>query len=88
MGGLSILCLGSSLLAPGPPKRKFVDLEGVAGAGAVLIIPVQSPVALYSLHSCHLRYSLINNKNSRRPGAHAACQALSFTGRAPMSPPS
>lgn len=42
----------------------------------MLIIPVRSAAALYSLHSCHLRYSLINNKNSRRSGAPTGCQAL------------
>jgi hypothetical protein len=67
---------GAPGAASGPPRRKFVDLEGVAGAGAVLIIPVRSAVALYSLHSCHPRYSLINNKNSRRTGAPAGCQTL------------
>lgn len=41
----------------------------------MLIIPVRSAAALYSLHSCHLRYSLINNKNSRLSGAPTGCRA-------------
>lgn len=41
----------------------------------MLIIPIRSAAALYSLHSCHLRYSLINNKNSRLSGAPTGCRA-------------
>lgn len=41
----------------------------------MLIILVRSIASLYSLHSCHLRYSLINNKNSRCSGAPTECQA-------------
>lgn len=55
----------------------------------VLIIPFHSGAALYSLHSCHLRYSLINNKNSRLRERllDARSCAESFTSTVPLSPP-
>lgn len=50
MGGRGDRGLRSSLLAPGPPSRKFVDSEGVAGAGAVLIIPF-SPQSRFTVYT-------------------------------------
>lgn len=65
-------------LPAGRPARGGASLltrREPLGRGRVLIIPVRPAAALYSLHSCHLRSSLINNKNSRRSGARAGRQA-------------
>lgn len=82
--------LGELLPRVRPRRLKFVDLEGVAGAGArVLIIPIRSAAALYSLHSCHLRYSLINNKIAafRERPLDAGPRAESFTSTVPWTLP-